>query len=63
MGERAAVSVNWKNGKLEQVSLNFERVPKDVRIAELVEHARASVRKRLATAPKQLVIAFSIGGE
>jgi len=63
VGERAAVSVNWKNGKLEQVSLNFERVPKDVRISELAEHARASIRKRLATAPRQLVIAFSIGGE
>ena len=61
VGTRAAVSINWKNGELAQVSLNFEAVPKDVRISELAEHARASIRKRLAKQPKQLVIAFSLG--
>lgn len=61
VGVRAAVSVNWKNGELAQVSLNFEGVPKDVRVSELVEHARASLRKRMAREPQQLLIAFSVG--
>jgi hypothetical protein len=61
VGARAAVSVNWKNGELAQVSLSFEGVPKDVRISEIAEHARASLLKRMAKEPKQLVIAFSIG--
>lgn len=60
VGARAAVSINWKNGELAQVSLNFEGVPKDVRVSELVEHARASLRKRMAKEPKQLLIAFSV---
>ena len=60
VGVRAAVSVNWKNGELAQVSLSFEGVPKDVRVSELVEHARASLLKRMAKEPKQLLIAFSI---
>lgn len=60
VGLRAAVSINWKNGELAQVSLNFEGVPKDVRVSELVEHARASLRKRMAKEPQQLLIAFSV---
>lgn len=61
VGVRAAVSINWKNGELAQVSLSFEGVPKDVRVSELVEHARASLRKRMAKEPQQLLIAFSVG--
>jgi hypothetical protein len=60
VGARAAVSVNWKNGELAQVSLSFEGVPKDVRVSEIAEHARASLLKRMAKEPKQLLIAFSI---
>jgi len=60
VGARAGVSVNWKNGELELVNVSFEGVPKDIRIAELAEHARASIRKRLAKEPKRLVIAFTI---
>jgi len=63
VGTRAAVSINWKNGELAQVSLNFEAVPKDVRISELAEHARASIRKRLAKDPKQLLLSFSISDQ
>ena len=60
VGVRAAVSINWKNGELAQVSLNFHGVPKDVRVSEIAEHARASLLKRMAKEPKQLLIAFSI---
>ena len=61
VGVRAAVSINWKNGELAQVSLNFEGVPKDARISDIAEHARASLLKRMAKDPQQLVIAFTIG--
>ena len=60
LGVRPAVSVNWKNGELAAVTLSFKEAPKDVRIAELAEQARASVGKRFSTQPKELVIAFSL---
>ena len=59
-GARAAVSVNWKNGDLELVNVSFSGVPKDVRIADLAEQARASIRKRFTREPRQLVIAFTL---
>ena len=60
VGMRAAVSINWKNGELAQVSLNFDGVPKDVRVSEIAEHARASLLKRMTKEPKQLLLAFTI---
>ncbi|MGQ0544072.1 MAG: hypothetical protein ACT4P3_01900 [Betaproteobacteria bacterium] len=62
-GARPGVSVNWKNGELDEVRLDFETVPKDLKIADLAEQARASVRKRLTREPKQLLIAFSIAAK
>jgi hypothetical protein len=62
-GVTPGVSINWKNGELAEVALKFESVPKEARIADLAEAARASIRKRLMKEPKQLSIAFSIPGK
>ena len=58
-GVRPAVSVSWKNGELAEVTLTFKGTPKDVRIGDLAEQARASVRKRFSAEPKALVLEFS----
>jgi hypothetical protein len=62
-GVTPGVSINWKNGELAEVALKFESVPKDARIADLAEAARASIRKRLTQEPKQLLISFSIAAK
>ena len=60
VGLKPFVGFNWRNGALASVTINFEGVPKQKSLAEIVDLSRASVKSHFKQEPKQIVVGFAI---
>lgn len=59
-GKLPSVGFNWENGRLLQVSIQFEEIPKHKTFEELSEIARKAVKSNFSQEPGEIVISVSI---
>jgi len=60
-GMKPEVGFNWRNGRLEKVTVQFPRLYQAKPLAELAESVRRAVTTRFKQTPDDIVIAFSLG--
>jgi len=63
VGSKPFVGFNWRNGVLASVTINFDGVPKQKSLAEIVELARASVKSHFRQKPNEILVGFAIRPE
>ena len=61
-GLKPEVGYNWRNGWLLSVTVTFPRLYDTKPVRELAEAVRAAVEKEFSQTPKNIVLAFSLGG-
>ncbi|WOS40003.1 hypothetical protein [Xanthomonas rydalmerensis] len=62
VGSKPQVGFNWKNGALDQVTVNFQGVPHKP-LEQIVQLSKASVVARFEQAPKNVVVTFTVPGK
>jgi hypothetical protein len=63
VGSKPFVGFNWRNGVLASVTINFQGVPKQKSLAEIVDLARASVKSHFKQQPAQIQVSFAIASQ
>jgi len=62
-GMKPGVDVNWKNGRLTSVKVNFPQLYEAKPLGELAEQVRVVVTEEFKQAPEQIVISFDLAGK
>jgi hypothetical protein len=60
-GAKPEVGFNWRNGRLETVTVTFPRINETKTLPELAETVRRAVNSRFKQTPDDIVLAFSLG--
>jgi hypothetical protein len=60
-GLRPRVGADWKNGRLESVTVMFPRVHDGKPLPELAEAVRTAVAKEFKQTPENIILSFSLG--
>jgi len=60
-GAKPEVGFNWRNGRLETVTVTFPRINETKPLPVLAEAVRHAVTARFKQTPDNIVLAFSLG--
>jgi hypothetical protein len=60
-GLRPRVGADWKNGRLETVTVMFPRVHDGKPLPELADAVRTAVAKEFKQTPENIILSFSLG--
>jgi hypothetical protein len=60
-GLRPRVGADWKNGRLESVTVMFPRIHDTMPAREVADAVRAAVAKEFKQTPENLILSFSLG--
>lgn len=60
LGTKSQVGFNWANGSLRSVSVNFQGIPANATLAEVIAKSKEAVAAEFKQTPRQIVVAFVV---
>jgi hypothetical protein len=59
-GLKPFVGFNWLNGNLESVSVNFDGIPANVALADIMDKSRQAIAAEFKQTPHEVVVSFTL---